>query len=90
MIIELILDALFAVFNILTTPINIPSFPDSATEVIDSAMEYITAGGGILANYVNLTYLFTLFSIILAIDVGVALYHFVMWVIRKIPMANMS
>lgn len=90
MIIELLLTALFNVFNLLSNPINIPSFPDNVKSTIDSAMEYISAGAGIVANYIDYNYLLILFGVILAIDVGVAIYHFIMWVIRKIPLAGMS
>ena len=90
MIIEMLLDALYGVFKLLTTPINIPSLPDNVQSFLNQAFEYISAGVGILANYTDFGYLVTLLGIIIGIDVGIALYHFVMWVIRKIPMAGMS
>lgn len=90
MIIELLLNALYGIFNVLTLPIRIPELPTEAMSYIDSMFEYITAGAGILANYTPLSYLLVLFGVILAIDVGLKLYHFVMWLIKKIPMLNIS
>lgn len=90
MIIEMLLSALFNVFKLLTTPINIPPLPDSVQGYLDTAMQYVSAGAGVLANYTHLSYLLILLGVIVAIDVGVAVYHFVMWVIRKIPMLSMS
>lgn len=90
MIIELLLSALYGVFNLLTTPINIPSLPEDVSNYLNYIFEYISAGTLILANYVPLVYIGVLFGIIIAIDIGLALYHFVMWVIKKIPMAGMS
>lgn len=90
MILELLLSALFNVFKLLTTPINIPPLPDNVNSFLSQAFEYISAGVGIVANYTDFEYLLILLGVIVAIDVGVAIYHFVMWVIRKIPMLGMS
>lgn len=90
MIIELLLTNLFNVFKLLTTPINIPPLPEQVSEFLTQAMEYISAGAGILANYTHLDYLLILLGVIVAIDIGVAVYHFVLWVIKKIPMLGMS
>lgn len=90
MIIEMFLTLLFNVFSLLTRPISIPSLPDSAIETLDEIFSYVSAGVGILANYTDFGYLLVLLGIVLAIDIGVAVYHFVMWVLRKIPMASVS
>lgn len=90
MIIKLLLDALYAVFSVLTLPINIPDLPAEAMNYINQFFDYLVMGAGILANYTPFTYLMILFGVVLAVDVGIMLYHFVMWVIRKIPMAGMS
>lgn len=90
MIIELLLSALYNVFSLLTTPMNIPQLPENATQYITEFFGYLETGAGILANYTHFAYIMSLFGIIIAVDVGIKLYHFVMWVIRKIPMAGMS
>ena len=90
MIIKLLLDALYGVFKILTIPINIPALPQAAKDYISQFFEYLSAGAGILANYTPFSYLMVLLGVIIAVDVGIMLYHFVMWIIRKIPMAGMS
>lgn len=90
MIIELLLDAIYAVMSLLTKPINLPSFPSSVTDIIQMSFQYLQAGVGILANYTDITYLLSLFGIILAIDVGIKLYHFVMWIIKKIPILGIE
>lgn len=50
----------------------------------------MVTGAGILANYTPLGYFMILFGVILAIDAGLVIYHFVMWIIRKIPMVGIS
>lgn len=85
MLVEMILDALYGIFNTLTSPINIPSFPLEVRTYISYAMDYLEAGAGIIANYVNLPFIVTCFGIVLGVDIGIHLYHFVIWILRKIP-----
>ena len=89
MIIEMLLDRIYGVMSTLMV-FSIPDLPESVYGYIETGFEYIVAGGGLLANYVPLGYLMTLFGVLLAIDAGVLVYHFVMWIIRKIPMLGMS
>ncbi len=88
MIIKMLLDVLYSVFSVLTAPINIPQFPAEVQTAIDTMLGYISAGVGILANYTHLGYLLTLFGLVIAVDIGIMLYHFVMWILKKIPMLS--
>ncbi len=90
MIIEALMKLLLKVFGLLTAAIHIPSLPDSVSDFMQQALGYIKTGLQLLAVYTNLEYLLVLFGIIIAIDVGIAIYHFVMWVLRKIPMLGIS
>lgn len=89
MIIEMLLDVVYFIIDKLLI-LNIPDLPDSVHGYIDQAFEYIVAGAGIFANYAPLDYLMTLFMIVLVVDVGILYYHFIMWVLRKIPLAGIS
>lgn len=90
MLIELVLDALYGIFSLLTTPIDIPNLPEGVHDALETAFGYLEAGAGIVANYVNLPFLVAVFGIIIAVDVGIHLYHFVMWILRKIPMLGIE
>ena len=90
MIIYLIMQVLFMAFSILTTPIDIPSLPDGVTTIVEGYFYYLQQGFTILAVYVDLNYLFTLFGLILLVDVGLLLYKFVMWILRKIPLLGIN
>lgn len=90
MIIEAILSVVYNVFSLLTAPINIPSLPDGVASVMSSFLEWIQVGLQIVATYTHESYLLTLFGLVVAVDVGVALYRFVMWVLKKIPMLGIS
>lgn len=90
MIIELLQQGLYSIFSLLTSPISIPSIPDNVIEYSNSIAEYIGMGASVISVYTDLSYLLSLFGIIVIIDTAVMLYNFVMWVIRKVPLANIS
>lgn len=89
MIIEMLLNLLKGVLNLLLV-FKIPMLPEEVTGYIDTLFGYLETGASILANYTPLGYLLVLFGIIVAVDAGIMIYHFVMWIIRKIPMLSMS
>lgn len=89
MIIEMLMNVLYTVLNTLLF-IKIPSMPTEVMGYIEQFFDYLVAGAGILANYAPLGYLMVLFGVILAVDAGVMVYKFVLWLIKKIPMLGMS
>lgn len=90
MIIQLLLDLVYGIVNVLTLPINIPNLPSEVSNIFNTIVEYVGTGLGVISCYTHLSYLVTLFGIVLAVDVGVHLYHFVMFVLRKIPMLSID
>ena len=69
---------------------SIPKLPEQALDYIDTLFDYIVAGTGIVANYTPLSYLLTLFAIVISVDIALLLYKFVMWILRKIPMLGIE
>lgn len=67
---------------------TLPGLPPNATGYMEQGLSYITSGVGILANYTDIEYLLILLGILITIDIGIAVYHFVMWVIRKLPISS--
>ena len=90
MIIEGLLNVLYNVFSALTSAIDIPAMPADVSSYISTFTSYIKTGLQILAVYTPLQYMLTLFGIVIAIELGLKIYHFVMWVIKKIPMLGVS
>lgn len=90
MIVKMLLDLVFNVFSFLTSAIDIPSLPDGVLAVLSSSLSYIKVGAGVLASYTHLDYLFLLLGIVIAVEVGVLLYRFVMFILRKIPMLGIE
>lgn len=89
MIIETLLDVIYNIMSKMLI-LEIPQIPQQVHTYIDTAFEYIVAGAGLVANYVPLDYLMILFTVLLAIDAGILVYHLVMWVLRKIPMLGIE
>lgn len=89
MIVELLLTAIYKILDTLLI-LNIPSLPANVQGYIDTMFDYLVAGAGILANYTPFGYLLVLFGVLLAVDAGIMIYHFVMWIIRKIPVLGIQ
>lgn len=90
MILESIINVFYEFIRVITSPIKIPQFPAEVQQYFDIAIGYINSGIGIISNFVNINYLFTLLGIIVAIDIGLKLYYFVIWIIKKIPFLSME
>lgn len=89
MIIEMLLNLIKNLLNTLLV-FSIPQLPAEVQTYIDMMFNYLVSGASILANYTPLPYLLTLFGIIVAIDIGINVYKFVMWILKKIPMIGVS
>ena len=90
MIIELLLNVVYTLVDLLTAAIDIPGMPEAVSTLIAEALEYIITGLAILANWTDLGYLLTLYSLVLAVDGGLLLYKLIMWFLRKIPMLGIE
>lgn len=90
MIIKALLELVYGLFNLLTVAIDIPSMPDGVMSSINDYMQYIESGIGIVANFCNLNYVLLLFGVIVAVDIGVLVYKFVLWILKKIPMIGIE
>lgn len=89
MIIEILLNIVYSVLNILLF-FEIPQLPTEVLGYINQFFDYLVVGASVLGNYTPLPYLMILFGLLLSVDASILIYHFVMWVIRKIPVLSMS
>lgn len=90
MIIEMIMSVIYNVFELLTTPIDIPDLPSSLADILGRFYEYIYMGIGVISNYTHYSYLVTLFMLIVAVELGINIYKLVMFILRKIPMLSIK
>lgn len=90
MIVETLMRVVYSLFSLLTTPIQIPSLPESVHDILSMVLGYIGTGGQILAAYTDLGYLVSLFVVVVGVDAGMLIYKLVMWIIKKIPMLGIE
>ena len=90
MIIDAVTSLIYAVFVVLTAPIQIPFFPDTVKIFIATALDYMTSGVGILSQFFDMEYLLLLMSLVMLVDVALLIYKVVMYIIRKIPFLNIE
>lgn len=91
MIIESICNLFIKFFTGLLKFINIPQIPQDVLASVNSTIDTILERGAELLDlFLPFNIAKVLLLIVLAIEAGTEIYHFVMWVIRKIPMAGIS
>ena len=90
MIIESIFNFFLSLFENLTSAINLPDLPPDVDYYMVEAFDLMQEGIYILNNIMDMKYFLSLAFIMIGIDVGIRVYHFIMWVIKKIPMLNIS
>lgn len=91
MIIESICNLFIKFFTGLLKFVNIPQIPEDVLSQVNSTIDtIIVRGAELLDLFVPFNIAKVLLLIVLAIEAGIEIYHFVMWVIRKIPMAGIS
>lgn len=91
MIIETIMNALISLFTTLLNFVNIPQIPanilSSVTDTIDLIIDRSSEMIDLVLPY-NIAVV--LLGIVIAIELGVHIYHFIMWVLKKIPMVGIE
>lgn len=91
MIIEKICDLFIKFFTGALSFIHIPQIPEDMLLQVNNTIDTIIERG---SDLIDLVMPYNIAKVLLLIVVGIELaihiYHFVMWVIRKIPMAGMS
>ena len=89
MIIEALLNLIIKLFTGLLSFVNIPQIPESTIENVSNTLNTIIEKAAPLIDLVipyNVAK--SLLIVVVAIEVAIPLYHFVMWVLKKIPMLS--
>lgn len=91
MIIESICNLFIKFFTSLLKFVNIPQIPQDVLQQVNETIDtIITRGSELIELVMPYTIARTLLLVVIAIELAIHIYHFVMWVIRKIPMVGMS
>ena len=88
MIVKAIFDAILglfkAVFNLLP---DVPSFPQTLLESLDTVFDTIFGHLDLLGLFVRIDTIKTLVPLLIIVINFEHIYHFVMWIIKKIPLS---
>jgi hypothetical protein len=90
MILEFLLNAIKGVITLALGVIQIPPFPESFTNAIDSVLTVVFNNVGLLGLVVHWNTVKVGIPVLIAIANMDRIYSAVMWIIRKIPVAGMS
>lgn len=90
MIIEGLLTLIHWLLDLLLTPIDIPDLPEGVASALSSVYQFLADGLGIFAAFTHYRFIFSLFAIVIIIDVAMLLWKFVRWVLQKIPMGGIN
>lgn len=91
MIIETICDMFIKFFTGLLNFVNIPQIPDDVLSQVNTTINtIIERGSELLDLFIPYDFAKALLIVVISIEAGVEIYHFIIWVMRKIPMAGIS
>lgn len=91
MIINALLNAVFKIFNVIFSAINIPSIPEDTLQAIDDLFTVIFDNSeSIIGLFIPWTVVNVLLPIIIALEIALPVYHLLMWILRKIPFLGVS
>ena len=91
MIIESICNMIIKLLISLLGVLHIPSIPEDIQASVNTNIEYmILRASEMIDLVIPYTVVKVLIGIVIAIELGVDIYHFVMWVLKKIPMLGIS
>ena len=91
MIIETLLNLILGLFTKLLSFVNIPKIPDDTINSVSNTLNSIIEKGAPLIDLV-IPYDVAkgLLTIVIAIEIAIPVYHFVLWLIQKIPMLGIK
>lgn len=91
MIIQSICDLFIKFFTTVLQFINIPQIPEDIVSQVNSTIDtMIQRGSELIDLFLPYNIAKILLLIVIVIELAVVIYHFVLWVIKKIPLAGMS
>lgn len=85
MIVKLCMQLVVSFVQLLLSGISMLDLPDEALDVLADIYTALEQGAAVLAAYTHFDYLCALLSVVISLNVVLGTYHFIMWVLRKVP-----
>lgn len=91
MIIENLMEVIVTIFGYVIGLFNIPQINAETLQLVNNQItEIIEIGSGFANLLLPMNIVKVFLGIVVLVEVGIDLYHFLMWVIKKIPLASVS
>ena len=90
MIIETLLNLLVTLIKFVFSWLNLPDFPEEFTSIVNDFLDLIFDNVSLLGFFIRPTTLQILIPALIVVLNFDKIYHFVMWIIRKIPFLNIE
>lgn len=90
MLFQGLLNLLLWLFGAVLTMLEIPTFELDVAGIVAEFVAYIAVGVKILKAYTPYTFMLVLLGIVILIRAFEILYHFIMWILRKLPFVNIN
>lgn len=90
MILMILIIAFIAIFATYVLVIEFPELAPQVSGAVDAIIFYMGQGMDIVWLFVPKTITITLMSLAIAVEVIVLGYKFIMWILKKIPMAGIE
>lgn len=90
MLIDACLAVVLGILQVLLSPFQMMLFPASVASKVLVLLDYLAQGSKIVRYFTHWTYISSLLVFILAMNVFINAYHFIMWALKKIPFINIK
>lgn len=84
------IEAIIDLFDLLLGTVSALPLPNTITEYLGTGVSYIVSGMRWVACYIDVGYIMSLLAVVIAVDAGLYLYKFGMWIIKKIPFLGVN
>lgn len=90
MILEWLLDAVYALLQALSMDFSIPALDPQVYTAVNSVLDVLISGVRILMAYFDIRYLAILLFAFISFEAGIYFYRLLMWVLNKIPFLDID
>ena len=90
MILQSLINLLISLIKFCFSWLNIPAFPAEFTQIIDDFLDLIFDNVSLLGFFIRPTTLQILIPALIVVLNFDKVYHFVMWILKKIPFLNIE
>lgn len=90
MLINALLEIIYLFFSGLMGAIQLVQLPASTAQLFADFLHWISTGVAFCNSFIHPVYIYSLLSFLLLFNAAVNGYHFIMWILKKLPFFNIQ